>query len=160
MPLRADGLFLVPQRTPRRELKPNECCLLIVKLTHRLIDTIMLIVFAATLAFSVFPRLARAEGTPRGKEVFERRCAGCHSLDNDKEGPRLRGVYGRTAGAVTSFKYSGALKKAHITWDAESLDKWLSDPDKFIPDTDMGFHVEKAAERREVITYLKALSGT
>src|SRR5258708_4825072 len=68
MTLRADGLFLVPQRTPRRELKPNESCLFIVKLTHRLIATIMLIVFAAALAFSVFPRLATAEGTPRGKE--------------------------------------------------------------------------------------------
>jgi len=50
--------------------------------------------------------------------------------------------------SVTSFKFSDALKKAHIAWDAESLDKWLSDPDKFIPDNDMGFHVEKADERR------------
>jgi cytochrome c len=107
----------------------------------------------------VFPVLARAEGNPRGKEVFERRCGGCHSLDNDKEGPRLRAVYGRPAGSVATFKYSEGLKRAHVTWDAESLDKWLSDPDKLIPDNDMGFHVEKADERRDVIAYLKALSG-
>jgi cytochrome c len=115
--------------------------------------------FAAALAFSVFPRLGRAEGTSHGKEIFERRCGGCHALDNDKEGPRLRAVYGRAAGSVTSFKYSDALKKAHITWDAESLEKWLSNPDKFIPDNDMGFHLEKADERREVIAYLQAVSG-
>jgi cytochrome c len=126
---------------------------------RRLIASATLIVLVAALAFSAFPGLARAEGTPRGKEVFERRCGGCHSLDHDKEGPRLRGVYGRAAGSVTSFKYSDVLKKAHIAWDAESLDKWLSDPDKFIPDNDMGFHVEKADERRDVIAYLKALSG-
>src|SRR6266852_8224810 len=114
----------------------------------RLIVTVMWIMLVAALAFSAFPGLARAEGTPCGKEVFERRCGGGHSLDHDKEGPRLRGVYGRSASSVTSFQYSDAIKNAHATWDAESLDKWLSDPDKFIPDNDMGLHVEKADERR------------
>src|SRR5437763_13644271 len=29
-----------------------------------------------------------------GREVFAKRCAGCHALDREKEGPRLRGVFG------------------------------------------------------------------
>ena len=94
-----------------------------------------------------------------GRELFERRCTGCHSLDIDKEGPRLRGVYGRKSGSVTSFKYSDALQKAGITWDEVSLDKWLTDPDKFIADVDMDFHLEKPDERRAVIAYLKQLSS-
>jgi cytochrome c len=113
----------------------------------------------ALLAVLTFPDVGKAEGTSRGKEIFEKRCGGCHSPDRDKEGPRLKGVYGRASGSVETFKYSDALKKANITWNAESLDKWLIDPDKLIPDNDMAFHVEKADERREVIAYLKELSG-
>jgi cytochrome c len=105
------------------------------------------------------PGQAEAPSPSRGKETFEKRCGGCHSLDRDKEGPRLRGVYGRQAGSVSSFSYSTALKNAHITWDGESLDKWLADPDKVVPDTDMAFHVDKAEERRDIIAYLKDLSG-
>jgi cytochrome c len=95
----------------------------------------------------------------RGHQLFDKRCGGCHSLDNDKEGPRLRGVYGRKAGSVSTFKYSDSLGKAGITWDDASLDKWLTDPDKFIKDVDMDFHLEKADERADVIAYLKQLSG-
>jgi cytochrome c len=94
-----------------------------------------------------------------GRDLFERRCTGCHSLDSDKEGPRLRGVYGRKSGSVASFKYSDSLKKADITWDEASLDKWLTDPDKFIADSDMDFHLQKPDERTAVVAYLKQLSG-
>ncbi len=93
----------------------------------------------------------------RGREIFERRCTGCHALDNDKEGPRLRGVYGRKAGSVPSFKYSDAVKKAGVSWDESTLNKWLADPDSFIADADMDFHLEKAEERSAVIAYLKAM---
>ena len=56
---------------------------------------------------------------------------------------------------MASFNYSDALKSSHITWDADSLDKWLAGPDKFVPDTDMAFHVESATERSALIEYLK-----
>lgn len=95
----------------------------------------------------------------RGSEIFNKRCTGCHSLDGDKEGPRLRGVYGRKSGSVPSFIYSDALKKANITWDAVSLNKWLTDPDKLVPDNDMDFRLAKDDERADVIAYLKQLSG-
>jgi cytochrome c len=96
-----------------------------------------------------------AADTPSGKELFERRCTGCHALDHDKEGPRLGGVYGRAAGAVASFNYSEALKNAHITWGAEALGQWLADPEKLVQGNDMAFHVEKAEERSAIIEYLK-----
>ena len=95
----------------------------------------------------------------RGREVFNKRCTGCHSLDGEKEGPRLRGVYGRKSASVPSFKYSDALQKANITWDADSLNKWLTDPEKFVPDNDMNFHLAKDDERSDVIAYLRQLSG-
>jgi len=94
---------------------------------------------------------------PDGKELFERRCTGCHALDKDKEGPRLRGVFGRPSGNVSTFKYSDAMKKSHIVWNAETLEKWLTDPDKLVPDTDMDFRVVQPAERAAIIAYLKSL---
>jgi cytochrome c len=89
------------------------------------------------------------------KQLFERRCGACHSLDRDREGPRLGGVYGRMAGTVHSFQYSDALRKAKIKWGAESLDKWLTDPEQVVPNNDMAFHLENAGERREIIAYLE-----
>jgi cytochrome c len=94
----------------------------------------------------------------RGQAVFEKRCAGCHSLDEDKEGPRLRGVYGKKAGSVSTFKYSDALKASNVTWDAPSLDQWMADPEKIVPNSDMFFRVPQARERTDVIAYLQTLS--
>jgi cytochrome c len=76
-------------------------------------------------------------------------------LDRDKEGPRLGGVYGRTAGTIESFQYSDALKKSGIKWTEENLEKWLTDTEKLVPNNDMAFHVEKPDERTEIIAYLK-----
>jgi cytochrome c len=106
--------------------------------------------------FAVVVVTARTE-TSDGKNLFEKRCSGCHSLDHDKEGPRLGGVYGRAAGSVASFNYSDALKSSHITWDADTLEKWLAGPDKFVPESDMAFHVESATERSAIIAYLKEM---
>jgi cytochrome c len=66
---------------------------------------------------------AQAQAQPDGKALFEKRCSGCHALDRDKEGPRLGGVYGRTAGSLESFPYSEALKKSGIKWTEENLAK-------------------------------------
>src|SRR5271154_4965608 len=107
----------------------------------------MLKAVAMTSCVALWVVLGQAESSERGKELFEKRCSGCHALDKDKEGPRLRGVYGRPSGTVPSFQYSDALKAAHITWDATTLDKWLASPEQFVPDTDMAFQLVKPDER-------------
>jgi cytochrome c len=94
-----------------------------------------------------------------GQDLFRRRCGSCHSLDSEKQGPRLRGVFGRKAGSLATFSYSDALKKANITWDATLLDRWLTDTDKLIPDNDMNISLKNADERADIISYLKGLSG-
>jgi len=91
----------------------------------------------------------------RGNAIFEKRCTGCHALEVDREGPRLAGVYGRRAGSVSGFTYSAGLKKSGVTWDEATLEKWLSDPDRMVPDNNMSFSVPKAAERQDVIAYLE-----
>jgi cytochrome c len=103
---------------------------------------------------------AKNAGDPvRGKDLFEKRCTGCHSLNAEKEGPRLGNVYGRRAGSIPTFKYSDALKGAQITWDENLLDKWLVNTEAVVPDNDMDFHVPKADERADIIEYLRVSSG-
>jgi cytochrome c len=111
------------------------------------------------LAVSSPSLLGQGRPLVNGKELFERRCGGCHALDRDKEGPRLGGVYGRMAGSVNSFEYSEALKKSRVIWNDESLEKWLTDPEQFVPNNNMDFHLENAGERRDIIAYLKKSSG-
>jgi cytochrome c len=113
-----------------------------------------------TLAGSsaVLPSKAEAEGGNDGQSLFQRRCTGCHALDADHEGPRLRGVVGRVAGTVKTFQYSEALKNAKHTWDEANLDKWLTDTESVVPDNDMSFRVPKQEERAAIISYLRSLS--
>jgi cytochrome c len=114
---------------------------------------------ALVALWTVQPSQAAGKGGLDGKSLFEKRCSGCHSLDTDHEGPRLRGVFGRPAGKVRTFKYSEALQKANVTWDEAELDKWLTDTESVAPDNDMGFRVPKQEERAAIIAYLKSLSN-
>jgi len=106
------------------------------------------------------PMPQAGEGDPaHGKTLFEKRCTGCHALTQNREGPRLQGVYGRTSGTAPGFAYSAALRKAHIVWDDKSLEKWLTDPDAFLPGNDMDFLVSKPQDRQDIISYLRQSSG-
>lgn len=118
-----------------------------------------IVVAAAVLIALTLPFGGAASGTAPGKELFEKRCSGCHSPDRDMEGPHLGGVYGRRSGTIPAFPYSDALKKAQITWNADTLDRWLTDPEQLVPNTDMAFRLEKAEERTEIIRYLQQLPG-
>ena len=115
-------------------------------------------VLALAASWAVQPSKAEGQGGQDGKSLFEKRCSGCHALDADHEGPRLRGVFGKPAGTVRTFKYSEAFQKANFTWDEAKLDKWLTDTESVLPDNDMGFRVPKPEERAAIISYLKSLS--
>src|SRR3954453_23684912 len=95
----------------------------------------------------------------RGRELYEKRCTGCHSLDGVKVGPPLRAVFGRRAAADPSFPYSEALKKSGLNWNETNLDRWLTDPEALVPDSDMAFRSNQAEERAAIIAYLKELPG-
>lgn len=136
---------------------------------HHAILTLLLIAASSSVCLVlllIFPlsgsvKAIHAAGgdAENGKALFERRCTGCHSLDQDKEGPRLRGVFGRKAGSIATFNYSDSLKASTVVWNEDSLDRWLTDTESVVPDNDMTFHVAKAGERTDIIQYLKAVSG-
>lgn len=113
----------------------------------------------ASILFAI-PPVSHGSGiqtgdSERGKSLFEKRCTGCHSLDQNKEGPRLRDVYGRKPGAVADFQYSNAFKSAQWTWDDGLLDKWLTDTESVLPNNDMAFRVPSAEERADIIAFLR-----
>jgi len=103
--------------------------------------------------------VSAAEQKRTSSDLFQNRCRGCHAADQDRVGPRLRGVFGRAAGVIHTFQYSEALKSSHLVWDAATLDKWLQDPDSVVPDSDMSFRLESQAERTAIIEYLKGLTA-
>jgi cytochrome c len=99
-----------------------------------------------------------APGDPlRGQTAFERRCTGCHALDSNREGPHLRGVYGRKAGSVPDFKYSAAVKESGLIWNDTNLEQWLRGTDDMIPESNMGFRVPKAQDRADIVAFLKTI---
>jgi cytochrome c len=103
--------------------------------------------------------LAAQSNVGNGQALFEKRCGGCHALDADREGPRLKGVVGRAAGSLKTFQYSKSLENAKFTWDATNLDKWLADTESVVADNDMSFRVPKQEDRAAIIAYLKSLSA-
>jgi cytochrome c len=118
----------------------------------------MILLPLAPSTFAAKPEGSEKGDVKRGQEVFEKRCIGCHSLDQDKEGPRLRGVYGKKAATLsTTYEYSDALKASNVTWDDASLNQWMEDAEKIVPNSNMFFRVPRATERADVIAYLQQL---
>lgn len=113
---------------------------------------------AAALALAASPALAAADAD-KGAKVFKR-CKVCHTVNKGgkhRVGPNLFGVVGRQAGSTTFKRYKG-LKGSDIVWDEDSLDKWLTNPKKFIGKrSSMAFKLKKAGDRAAVIAYLKSL---
>jgi len=113
----------------------------------------------------VLAALAGAPGadpqTPDGAWTFQR-CYACHSLDpneRDLTGPNLRGLFGRRAGALDEFDYSPAMRAAGwrgLVWSDDTLDRFLEDPEEFVPGTRMaGVRLQDPGERRALVQWLK-----
>ena len=110
---------------------------------------------------ALYPARALADGDAKaGQALFADRCVACHSAHpTRKPAPVLDGVYGRRAGTAPNYAYSAALRAASVTWDAQTLDRWLTDPPTFIPGVNMQARVSDPQDRQNVIAYLKSISG-
>jgi cytochrome c oxidase assembly protein subunit 11 len=103
--------------------------------------------------------VALAPDPIHGQQLFAQRCASCHSLDVNRVGPMLGGVFGRAAGSLPGYAYSSALRQSGVAWSADNLDRWLSSPREFVPETRMPVRVLEPSVRRDVISYLQKESG-
>lgn len=121
-----------------------------------------------TLAFLIVlimapPALAEAEGD-HGRNVFKK-CRSCHQIGEgatDRVGPNLNGVVGRPAGSIEGFRYSNAMMTAAgagLVWDADTLDRYLTNPRDYMRGTRMSFRgLKDARDRSTVIAYLAEAS--
>ena len=111
--------------------------------------------FAATF---VAPAALAAGDPIRGKELYDSRCTGCHSIDQNRIGPAHQGVFGRRAGLAPGFDYSPAVKASRIVWSEKTLNAWLTSPEKLIPGQRMGYSVSEANDRADLVAYIKTLT--
>jgi len=94
-----------------------------------------------------------------GEAVFKKNCLVCHTTETGKNkiGPSLHGVVGRKSGSLGDFQYSDAMKKADKTWDAATLDTYLTNPRGLVPGTKMIFvGLKNEQDRENVIAYLES----
>jgi cytochrome c len=109
------------------------------------------------LAMLLSAASARADGDPvRGEARFQE-CAACHKLDAgvNEVGPTLHGIFTRKAGELADFRYSPAMKRSGIVWTAETLDKYIADPQAAIPANRMPYAgMADADGRADLIAYL------
>jgi cytochrome c len=120
---------------------------------------------AAACAIAILipgPRPSFAAGDPAaGQRVFAQ-CAGCHATAPgvNKIGPSLAGVVGRKSGTEAGYAYSTGMKAADITWNDDTLDKFLAAPTSFVHGTKMFISVPNGGDRQNVIAYLGTLKGS
>jgi cytochrome c len=112
----------------------------------------LLLAGSTTAAFAADPTA--------GEKIFKTQCAICHPVvaGQNRIGPTLFGVVGRTAGSVPGFNYTADHKKLGVTWDAPTLDKYLTNPRAMVPDTSMVYAgLKNDAERADLVAYLETL---
>jgi cytochrome c2 len=119
---------------------------------------------AAILALAVVgaSAMSAAAADPARGERLWRKCASCHTLEangRNRAGPRLHGVFGRTAGSVPDYRYSEALKRSGIVWTAQTLDAYIKDSEGFVPGTKMYGGLTQDADRADLLAFLKAATG-
>ena len=98
-----------------------------------------------------------------GEKIFKK-CAACHSVNNDgnnKIGPALYNVVGRAVGGVDDYKYSKALASYGKEWTFEELNGFLTKPSSYLKGTKMSYAgLRKEKDRASVIKYLNQNSDS
>jgi cytochrome c len=115
---------------------------------------------AIALALLSGAAVAQNEVSPdEARLAFNNRCRQCHVTKegDNRLGPSLYGVFGREAGSAPGFAYSSAMKNADLVWDAETLDRYIQNPDAVVPGNKMKpfTGISDAGQRAKIIAHLE-----
>lgn len=101
---------------------------------------------------------ALAQDAEAGAKVFNQ-CRACHQVGETAKnliGPKLNGLFGRTAGSIEGFNYSEANKKSGIVWSEAVFAEYIKDPKAKIPGTKMVYAGLKNEQQvADLIAFLK-----
>jgi len=115
-----------------------------------------------TIAALVSSQATLAADSNAGKTFFGQQCALCHSAapgDNGgAQGPLLHNIFGKQA-AASGFSYTQAMRDSGLTWDAGTLDRFLSAPTQVIPGSAMVVPVSDPENRANLIAYFEELAN-
>ena len=118
-------------------------------------------------AEAVSPSLMEDNGyrfvaVPVGSDTPAAGCVVCHSLERDgplRVAPTLWGIVGADKARFQWYGYSSALARAEGDWSEEDLDRYLKDPDQYLPGTKKTLiGIGDDQQRAELIDYLKTLN--
>ena len=117
-----------------------------------------LITLASLIITANIPNWTHAAGINENGKMLFSEGKSCHEL-GDKEnriGPHLVGIFGRSAGSVEGFTYSDAMSSSTFSWNETTLDKYIAAPDNFIQGTRMYFGgIPDPEDRKDLIAFLK-----
>jgi alcohol dehydrogenase (cytochrome c) len=96
-----------------------------------------------------------------GEVAFDNQCAVCHTnvIGKNGFGPSLARVTGRKSGTLAGYAYTPAMAHANLTWDAATLDQFLSNSTAKVPGTSMPVQIADEKTRADVIAYLATLAA-
>jgi cytochrome c len=128
----------------------------------KIFDLVWSLTLSATIFFSI-SSFADDE-LSKGKQLFQTKCAMCHTHiqgASHSTGPNLFGVVGRNIGSANGFNYSEAMaERANEIWNFEMIDKFIKQPQKFIPRTAMMFAgISDASQRSQLVEFLDSLKN-
>ena len=98
-----------------------------------------------------------------GSVIYKDACGQCHQLNAglNKKGPQLMNIYGAPAAELKDYTYSKGLTESGWVWDAQTLDPYIADPQKAMPDSKMLSNpMPDAKERADIIAYLSTLRAS
>lgn len=101
---------------------------------------------------------------PNGERQFKRKCSICHTTTPSggrKAGPTLYALFGRRAGTLPGYTYSGTLSRSDIVWSEETIDRLFDlGPDNMVPGSKMPMQrIAAASDRQDLIDYLRRVTA-
>jgi cytochrome c len=127
------------------------------KLVLALSAAVMLTPLAANVA-------AAQSKAPVAPPAFNNACRTCHSIKegDHRIGPSLHGIVGAKAGSRPGFQTSAAMKNSGLTWNEETLNRFIENPEALVPNNAMKPYagLPDAQARKAIVDYLKAAASS
>lgn len=126
------------------------------------------IAFAAAALATLLATPAAAQGAgdaEAGRRVFNQ-CRSCHTTEQGGRstvGPNLHGIFGRTAGTLSGFRYSEPMREkgsGGLVWNDQTIRAYVANPRAVVPGGSMSFPgLRNEQQITDLIAFLRQATG-